>query len=254
MSSYRFPGYGETTVDDRIVKPESRAEIVEGKLVFAPPADEEHAVPHATLAYVLSAHVKHGFNVAVDMLTRTSKDNDFAPDASVYEAERNPETGGRKLEQLAFEVVSEQPLSVQTTKARELTKRGVRRIFCLVIKKGKLIEWSHETDAWSATPLESIDDPCFVKPLPSAALLRAASSDDAVIAALAAKRHPAIEQLREEGREEGLRQALRGVFAARGLPLGPEAAARIAACSDVSRLNAWIARAVTAKDEREVFG
>lgn len=113
----RFPGKGVIPVDERIVAPESRAEIIDGKLCFAPPAEEKHAVPHADLAYVLRAHVKPGFNVAVDMLTRSGLENDFAPDASVYEAERDAETGGRQLEQLAFEIVSEQALATQTTKA-----------------------------------------------------------------------------------------------------------------------------------------
>ncbi|MBX3217390.1 MAG: Uma2 family endonuclease [Labilithrix sp.] len=209
MGSYRFPGREPPRVDDRIVAPESRAEIVQGTLVLSPPADEEHAVPHADLAYVLRGHVKAGFNVAIDMLTRTSEKDDFAPDASVYEAARDPETGARQLEQLAFEVVSEQPLSVQTTKARELIRRGVRRIFCLVIKQAKLIEWSRATDGWSATPIEAIDDPCFVKPLPTSALLRAATADDAVLQALRLKGHPEFDAVREEGREEGREQALR---------------------------------------------
>jgi Uma2 family endonuclease len=159
-------------VDERIVAPESRAEILEGRLIFAPPAEEKHAVPHADLAYVLRAHVKPEFKVAVDMLTRTSTENDFAPDASVYEAARDEETGGRKLEQLAFEIVNEQALSTQTTKARELTKRGVRRVFVLVVKKKRFLEWSRETDAWAATPLETIDDPCFVRPLPVNAVVK----------------------------------------------------------------------------------
>ncbi len=222
MTSRSFPARG-IRVDDRIVAPESRAEIVEGRLVLSPPSDEKHAVPHADLAYVLRAHVKGGFSVAVDMLTRTSKDNDFAPDASVFESERDTVTGGRRLEQLAFEVVNEQALAVQTTKARELAKRGVRRIFCLGTKQQKLLEWSRETDGWSATPLEVIDDPCFVRPLPTSALLRAAFADDAVLLALRAKGHPAFEAVREEGREEALRIGIVDLCDAMGLPL-PEGA------------------------------
>lgn len=189
-------------VDERIVAPESRAEIVEGRLVFAPPALEKHAVPHADLAYLLRAHVKPGFNVAVDMLTRTSLENDFAPDASVYEAEREAD-GGRKLEQLAFEIVNEQALAIQTTKARELTARGVRRVFAFVVKNRRLLEWSRETDAWAATPIETIDDPCFVRPLPVGALASAVDADTAVLRALAERGHPVIDEIRRESREEG---------------------------------------------------
>ena len=202
---------------------------MEGRLVLSPPSDEKHAVPHADLTYVLRAHVKPGFSVAVDMLTRASEQNDFAPDASVFEAERDPATGGRRLEQLAFEVVNEQALSVQTSKARELTKRGVRRAFCLVTKQGKLLEWSRETDGWSATPLEEIDDPCFVRPLPAPALLRAALADDAVLRALRAKGHPEFDAVREEGREEGLRLGILDLCESLGIEHPEDAAAKLGA-------------------------
>lgn len=95
------------------------------------------------------------------------------------------------------------------TKARKLTRRGVRRIFCLVVKQKKLIEWSRATDGWAATPLEAIDDPCFVRPLPTLALLQAAAADGAVLRALRMKGHPEIEAVREEGREEGRVEGLR---------------------------------------------
>ena len=151
----------------------------------------------------LRAHVKAGFNVAVDMLTRSSMENDFAPDASVYEAARDEETGGRQLEQLAFEIVNEQALATQTTKARELTARGVRRVFVLIVKHRKMLEWSRETDAWSATPLETIDDACFVRPLDVSALVNAVDADESVLRALVAKGHPVLDAVREAGREEG---------------------------------------------------
>lgn len=218
MGSQKFPGRGALPVDDRIVAPESRAEIIGGRLVLSPPADEKHAVPHADLAYVLRAHVKAGLNVAIDMLTRTSEADDFAPDASVYEAAREPD-GTRKLEQLAFEIVNEQPLSVQTSKARELTRRGVRRIFCLVTKKAKLIEWSRETDGWSATPLDQIEDDCFIRPLPSVALLQATRADDAVLRALRAKGHPEFEAVREEGRGAALRLGIADLCETLGIEL-----------------------------------
>jgi len=208
MSSGHFPGKGGLPVDERIVAPESRAEIIEGRLVFSPPAEEKHAVPHADLAYVLRAHVRAGFNVAVDMLTRSGLENDFAPDASVYEAERDTETGGRRLEQLAFEIVNEQALATQTTKARALTARGVRRVFVLVVKHRKLLEWSRETDAWAATPLEAIDDPVFVRPVRASALASALAADEAVLRALKSKGHPVLDEIREEGRQDGLEQGL----------------------------------------------
>ena len=65
------------------------------------------------------------YSAAVDMLTRTSAKNDLAPDASVFPAARDPETGGRRLEELAFEVVSTETLSHAAKKARALV--GARR-------------------------------------------------------------------------------------------------------------------------------
>jgi hypothetical protein len=121
--------------------------------------------------------------------------------------------------------VSEQAISVQTDKARALVRRGVRRVFCLVAKQRKLLEWSRATDAWSAAPLDTIDDRCFVRPLPAAALLDAALADDAVMKALRAKRHPEFlaerdegrKEGREEGRDEGLRVAVRDLCAVLGI-------------------------------------
>jgi len=158
-----------------------------------------------------------------DMLTRSDLENDFAPDASVYEAERDTETGGRRLEQLAFGIVNEQALATQTTKARALTARGVRRVFVLVVKHRKLLEWSHETDAWAATPLDAIDDPVFVLPVHAAALVSALAADEAVLRALKSKGHPVLDEIREEGRQDGLEQGRE-----RGLEQGLEQGLRLA--------------------------
>src|SRR5205807_2084448 len=82
---------------------------------------------------------------------------------------------GRRLEELAFEVASKQRLAVPTDKARKLIRRGVRRVFCVLVKQGRLLEWSRETDGWATVPeTSSIDDACLVRPLPVAALLRVA--------------------------------------------------------------------------------
>lgn len=78
--------------DDRLVMPESRAEILNGRLLIAEPADEPHASAHADLDCLLRLHVAPGYRSASDMLTRTSRNNDFAPDASIYPASE----GGRR--------------------------------------------------------------------------------------------------------------------------------------------------------------
>ena len=100
-------------------------------------------------------------------------------------------------------------------------------MFCLVVKQGKLLEWSRETDGWSAVPLPEIDDPCFVRPLPTSALLRAAVADDAVLRALRAKGHPEFDAVREEGREEGLRVGILDLCESLGIAVPEGAAAEL---------------------------
>ena len=198
-------------VDERLVMPGTRAEILKGALLMPPPADEPHGTSHFDLTYLLAAHVADGYRGAVDMLTRTSRESDFAPDASVFPRERDAETGGRRLEELAFEIVSEQWIGVPSEKARELARRGVRRIFCVVLKNRRVLEWSRATDGWSFLPEDFvIDDPCFATPLPVRALLDGAEVDRAVVAALE-KRGLLAEletRAREEGRARGLAQGL----------------------------------------------
>ena len=198
----------ELPVDEHVVMPESGAELLEGRLRLVAGAEPPHATRHLALAYVLGAHVGRGFEAAVDLLTRTSATSNFAPDASIYPSGRDPKTGGRKLEVLAFEIVSKQRLSVASRKAKQLVRRGVRRVFALVVARDRLLEWDRETKRWRPMHLEeAIDDACLVRPLPIRALLESARSDEAVLAALAAKRPELLAELtataRAEGRAEG---------------------------------------------------
>src|ERR1043166_8291698 len=111
-------------IDDRLVEPETRYEMLDGELIYVAPADPPHAERHVQLCALLEAHTGPGFEVACDLLTRTSKVDDFAPDVSVYPAGQHPSTGRRQLEQLAFEVVSAQSIRVATRKAGELAAAG----------------------------------------------------------------------------------------------------------------------------------
>src|SRR5215217_1403655 len=94
-----------------------------------PAGDEPHGRCQVKIGVLMEAHVVPEFTVAGDMLTRTSKIDDFAPDVSVYPQARDPRTGGRQLEHLAFEVVSTKGLALAGRKARKLIGRGVRRVF-----------------------------------------------------------------------------------------------------------------------------
>ncbi len=66
-----------------------------------------------------------------------------------------------------------------------------------------------------------------------------------------------IEQGRAEGLAEGeargLRAAVAATLSARGVALSERGRARLAACSDVAVLTAWVATAVTAATEADVF-
>src|SRR5690348_6238781 len=83
-------------VDARLVAPETRYEIDEGRVVYVPPADEPHGTLHSKMSALVEAHAAPGYEVASDMLTRTSEIDDVAPDVSVFPAPRDPATGGRQ--------------------------------------------------------------------------------------------------------------------------------------------------------------
>lgn len=57
-----------------------------------------------------------------------------------------------------------------------------------------------------------------------------------------------------EGEAKGLRAAVAATLSARGLALSERGRARLAACSDVTVLTTWVATAVTAATEEDVFG
>jgi hypothetical protein len=191
-------------IDDHLAPPETRIEYLDGKKIVTMPALRPHATKHSQVTAVVSAHVAEDHEVAVDMLTRTSSTSDFAPDVSIFPSAPHPRTKGRQLEVLAFEVASKQALKVPTDKARKLIARGVRRVFCVLVKKGRLLEWSRAIDGWATVPAtSSIHDACFVRPLPVAALLDAARADDEVGEALLVKRPPSIRRALSESEEKG---------------------------------------------------
>lgn len=265
-------------VDDHIVEPETRAEILHGRKLWASPARPAHARQHARLAHLLEAHAAEGYLSAVDMLTRTGPKSDFAPDASVYPAEPDPTNGRRRLEELAFEICSRQALKIPTEKARELIRRGVRRVFCLVVpasERGtaprkpsrrstgpRMLEWSRETDGWSPLPENAlIEDRCFTRPLPVRALLNAAETTDAVAEALRARgskvfleeRAAGRAEGKAEGKVEGKAESLLTILEARGIAVTAQQRRRILATTKPALLNRWLRRAVTAASLDEVW-
>lgn len=216
----RAPGHDEPlpAVDERIVAPEGRFEAIDGQVIECAPAEEPHGRAHSNVDFVIRAHTKPSFAVAVDMLTRANRFSDLAPDISVFPEARDPNTGGRQVEHIAIEVRDTQALSDVTAKARLLHQRGVRRVLCLDLPKSRVLAWNATQDEWDELPLSSniTDRTCFVRAIPVRALLDAAVAENAAAAALLSKKNPVLEsarahdreEAREEGREEGV-QALR---------------------------------------------
>lgn len=246
-------------VDERLAPPETRIEYLHGVELFATPADEPHATRHSLVDRVVGSYVAPGYVPAVDLLTRTDPSSDFAPDFSIFPAEPDPTTGGRRLEEMAFEIASEQSLAVTTRKARELVRRGVRRVLCLLVKQRRVLEWSREADDWVALTGDGVlVDRCLVQPLPIGALLDAAQADDAIALALLGKRPPSIARALEAERSQGhnaghkaghltaARESVRRVLQRRGLEPTAAELARIDACEDPGTLARWLEQAVDA--------
>jgi hypothetical protein len=222
----RMPGRSEPpSLDERLVRPETREEHVRGRALIAMPALAPHGDRHFKLDYVVGAYVKPGYVGSTDLLTRSAEASDFATDTCVRREGTDPRTGTRYLEELAFEVVHEQSLGDITARAEDLSRRGVRRLFAIFVKKGEVHEWAG--NEWRPLSRDAtITDPTLSLPIGVAALLDAAEADDAVARALVEKNNPVIAEVRAGGQREGLRagqlRTLERQFEKRlGRPLAP---------------------------------
>jgi hypothetical protein len=256
-SPLRLPGREPfPPVDEHLVVPEvTRDEIIGGRRVVAMPAQPPHATKRTDLRYLVRAHVAPGYTAAADLLTRHDQDSDFATDACIFKNGVNPATGTRHLEEIAFQVVSEQNERNVTEKALRMHRRGVRRIFAIWIEEDpRVCEWSAETQSWrTLEPASRIEDPCLVAPLAVTALLDAKAADNAVLEALAAKNNPVLRKLEtaaalSEGRAEGVLMILE----TRGLPVSTSQRQEILSCRDLDRLDQWLRRAILATTADEV--
>ena len=248
-------------VDERLIMPETRWEVIDGKVVYVSPSDPVHGSCHSKLQALLEAHVDHAFNVACDMLTRTSEINDFAPDASIYPRAPHPKTGGRQLEHLVFEVVSTQTLANAGHKAATLIERGVRRAFALDTERERGLEWSTATDSWEIlAPDAVIEDEVLAAPLPIRDLVSATTTDNAVARALLHKGNPVLRDKsakdreegrakgREEGRADGLARAVVEIVTSRGDKLSAEHREKLFAIRNETRLVALLRRVAAGED------
>jgi hypothetical protein len=259
-----LPGRGSfPRVDDHLVQAEiTRDEVVGGQPRVASPAHFPHATMQTELDFVLRAHVAPGYRGAADLLTRHDLSSDFATDACVCKDGIDPKTGARHLEEIAFEIVSEQSVGLVTEKAVQMHRRGVRRIFSVWVKgPQRVCEWSPASKSWCPLGRDSaIEDPCLVTPLSVAALLDAAVADNAVIGALAAKGNPELRKReaaaeargKAEGRAEGQADAILKFLEIRGVAVSPSQRQEILGCSDLDRLDRWLRRAAFASSAGEV--
>lgn len=201
------------------------------------------------------------------MLTRTSRIDDIAPDVSVYPIARDPRTGGRQLEELAFDVASTESLGHAGARAAKLIARGVRRVFVIDVERRRVLEWSSTLDAWSMLARSStIADRVLATPIPVEALLDAAAADAAVARAYRLQRHPEFLAEREEGHAEGREQgraegqvagsakAVLTVLSSRGLQPTDEERRQILAESDASRVDRWLAAVASCASVADLLG
>lgn len=256
----RAPRAAVPAVDDHVVTPETREELLRGRTLYAAPSLPEHGDPHFRLDVALGTHTRPGYVGSTDLLTRSADDGDFATDTCIRREGIDPATGQRYLEEIAFEVVNAQRLSEVTAKAEELSARGVRRIFAVFTRKNVVSEWCDGD--WEPLGLDAhIDDACLAAPLPVEALLRASALGAAAVRGLLARGEPEMTRLLAEHEARGeakgtaaaRRDTLRLILRARGVALGDADEARVASCDDAATLDAWLTRAATATDRAQVF-
>jgi hypothetical protein len=222
-------------VDDRLVEPETREELVRGRP--RSPGQARARGPSQPLRRVIGSHATKGFIASADLLTHAGPSSDFATDVCVRRDGTDPRTGDCYLEELAFEVVHTQSRRSMTARAKDLTKCGVRRVFAFFVKTGEVCEWSPRKRRWLPLDLDgTISDPVLVRPIPVRALLDAAVADDAVVDPLDAKGNPRLVEIREasytEGRAKGRLEAIETARELLDIPLGPVERTQLAAFDD----------------------
>ena len=233
-------------VDEPLLAEGAPYEVFDGVLVAVPPAEEPHAERHASVGALVSAHVQPAFTVALDMKTRVDALSEVAPDVSVYPRERDPATGGRRLEHVAFDVVGTETLSHAGKRALKLVTRGVRRVLAIDVSRDRVLEWAHEPAEWTELARDAqIADPVFSSPLSIASLLRVAAIDDDVARALLAKENAVIAAALEASHAAGQVASVIAILTARGIALDDAARDQIRAEADRDRLGRWVVQAIS---------
>ena len=85
-SSFRLPGTRDfPRLDDHLVRPETREEVVRGVHVMAMGANPPHAERQTKLDLVIEPHVAPGYVAATDLLTRFSSGSNFSRETQCFE-------------------------------------------------------------------------------------------------------------------------------------------------------------------------
>jgi hypothetical protein len=196
-------------VDDRAVEPETGTEMIRGQVRKALPAEPPHADRQCDIAYVIRSDVAPGYAASTELLTRVDDEADFATDACIRKIGRDPATGSRYLEEISFEVKHKQSSADITARARQLIRRGVRRVFAIhvredesVLHAGPVREWLASEDCWlELHPEAEIVDRCLVHPVKVQALLDATEANNQVARALLAQDNPVLAEARRKALE-----------------------------------------------------
>jgi hypothetical protein len=233
--------HGFPPLEETLVEPETREEIVRGRRLQAMPALAPHADQHFTLDVVLGPHLTEGYVGSVDLLTRPAVGSNFATDTCVRRAGVDPATGQRYLEELSFEVVDEQSLADVSERAEDLVRRGVRRVFAIFVKKGEIGEWSAAKREWALLgPADAIADPLLARPLHPKELLDLAEARNAAARAMLAQGNPVLVEAIDKGAAQGIAEGIEAACDLLAIEITPERRARMRAL-DAAGLRALLA-------------
>ncbi len=137
------PGRGERLApDDRLARPETGEEYIDGQRLEVMGPEAAHADPQCSLAAIVRICLAPGYVASAELLTRTDIGSDFATDVCVRRDGTDPQTGGRYVEEIAFEVANSQTRrDLERDKVPKLATAGVRRIFAVLVQEGAVLEW-----------------------------------------------------------------------------------------------------------------
>jgi hypothetical protein len=193
-------------VDDRIAAPESRVEIIDNEVFHTMGSNQPHGVQHFDAVGLFSGVLADGYSGAIDMLTRTDEETDIAPDICVFPSAPDPATGGRQLEEIAFEILDTERLSHATRKVEKYATRGVRRIFALRVTTRMVYEWNHEHGDWMELGVDVLlHDRCFLAPFPPGAFLDRVAARDSLARSLFAHPNRVVTETLGRTHDEGVK-------------------------------------------------